>query len=92
MRRIIVCLVSALTLFGVMADSTIWDGQSWVYTSENHTVIAPATGEGVMGGLDARARGFDDTESTTVDTWFWTIDWAIGIVSFGPCGTFLILK
>ena len=71
-----------------------WDGQSWVYTSETHTTIAPATDWTTIAGLDAKARGLGGTAgNTTVDKWYWTSDVSNECpVNFDPPGGMIIIR
>ena len=71
-----------------------WDGQSWVYTSETHTTIAPSTDEATIAELDAKARGLDATVGdTTVDKWYWTSDVSNECpVNFDPPGGMIIIR
>lgn len=87
MRRMLIGVAAALAFGGAMADDN-----DWVYTPETHTTIAPASAEGTMDGLNARSRGIDGALPATVDKWYWTFDWGVGDVYFGPVGFLLLIR
>ena len=86
-------LLAFAALAASFAIPAFADANTWVYTPETHATIAPATAEGTMGGLDAKARGFSDTDAITVDKWYWTIDSSNACsVDFTPPGGMIIIR
>ena len=69
------------------------DDSEWVYDTSRRDVPAPATDEAEIGGLDAKARGFDDSNTTSVDKWFWTWCFSNELqVLFDPPGMGIFIK
>ena len=86
-------LLAFAALAASFAIPAFADANTWVYTPETHATIAPATAEGTIEGLDAKARGFSGTYAITVDKWYWT--WCFSNeypLCFDPTGLMFILK
>lgn len=89
--RITVSAFAILLAVPAFSENYVWDD---VYRPQDHRTTAPATAEGTMKGLDAKARGFDVTSvGTSVDKWF--LSWCCSNmcrVNFSGPGQMIIIR